>query len=381
MHSVIRLKWRARPAGGGRGLDTPDKATRRERGQTILIAVLAMTVLLGFTAMAIDIGMFFQDRRQFQNSADAMALAGVAELPLNPAAATLKANEWAANNNVDSTEIKSVEVRTTGFPNDTLFVQLEGDFGWIFGRALGMTTTKVGAQAAARTGSLAGGHNMMPWALLQGDTNCLDAHGKAIFGATCQVKVGAQNGIGGWRGALDYDGNGGGANEYRDNIIDGTVSTTYCIAGDPAPACVGSMTVVDSLTGNKVGPTGQGIDSRLAAGPSCDGDGNGNDDFDEVFTPTGQASPAYTVSCPDSPRLVILPIISYESTPIHTVTIRGWTLAYLESYACVGGNNCNGGKGHWEVSIEVADAAYSQTAGFLGNYDPTSGILIRRLVE
>jgi len=354
---------------------------RRERGQTLLVFVLAMTVLLGFTAMAIDVGLFYEDRRHFQNSADAMALAGVAELPLNPANATLKAQEWGANNGVDSGEVKTIEVRTTGVANDTLFVQLEGDFGWIFGRVLGQTTSKVGAQAAARTGSLVGGHNMMPWALLQGDTNCLDSNGKAIFGATCQVKVGAQNGIGGWRGALDYDGNGGGANEYRDNIIDGTVSTLYCISGDPAPVCASGQTVVDSLTGNKVGPTGQGIDTRWASGALCDSSGNNKDDFDEIFTPTGQMSPAYTVSCPNSPWLIILPIISYSSTPIQTVTIRGWTLAYLESYACVGGNNCNGGKGHWEVSIEIADAAYSQTAGFLGNYDATSGILIRRLIE
>ena len=346
------------------------------------MAVLAMTVLLGFTALAVDIGMLYEDRRHYQNSADAMALAGVAELPLNPASATLKANEWAANNDVDPSEIKTVEVRTTGVTNDTLYVEVEGDFGWIFGRALGFVTSKVGAEAAARTGSLAGGHNMMPWGLLRGDTNCLDATtGKAIFGATCQVKVGAQNGVGGWRGALDYDGNGGGANEYRDNIIDGTVATTYCISGDPAPACVSSQVIVDALTGNKVGPTGQGIDARWATGAQCDSNGNGKDDFDEIFTPSGQVSPAYTVSCPNSPWLVILPIITYESTPIQTVTIRGWTLAYLESYACVGGNNCNGGKGHWEVSIEIADAAYSQSAGFLGNFDPTSGILIRRLIQ
>lgn len=354
---------------------------RRERGQTLLIFVLATTVLLGFTAMAIDVGLFYEDRRHFQNSADAMALAGVAELPMNPANATLKAREWAANNGVSSSEITAVEVRTTGIPNDTLFVQLDGDFGWIFGRVLGQTTSKVGAAAAARTGSLVGGHNMMPWALLQGDTNCLDSAGEAIFGATCQVKVGAQNGIGGWRGALDYDGNGGGANEYRDNIIDGTVSSIYCIAGDPAPACVGAETIVDALTGNKTGPTDAGIEARWATGAQCDSNGNSRDDFDEVFTPTGQVSPAYTVSCPNSPWLVILPIISYESTPIQTVTIRGWTLAYLESYACVGGNNCSGGKGHWEVTIEIADAAYSQAAGFLGNFDPNSGILIRRLIQ
>ena len=357
-------------------------AVRKERGQTLLIFVLAIAVLLGFTAMAIDVGLFFEDRRHFQNSADAMALAGVAELPLNPAGATTKAQEWAANNDVDPSEIKTVQVRTTGVANDTLYVELEGDFGWIFGRVVGQTTSKVGAKAAARIGSLVGGHNMMPWGLLRGDTNCLDAvTGAAIFGATCQVKVGADSGLTGWRGALDYDGGGGGSNEYRDNILDGEVDRLYCIQGDPAPNCVSSYTIVDSLTGNKVGPTGQGIEDRWATGAQCDSNGNGIDDFNEVFTPTGQVSPAYTVSCPDSPWLIIIPIITYESVPVQTVTIRGWTLAYLSSYACVGGNNCAGGKGHWEVSIEIADAAYSQSAGFLGNFDPTSGVFIRRLIE
>jgi len=44
-------------------------------------------------------------------------------------------------------------------------------------------------------------------------------------------------------------------------------------------------------------------------------------------------------------------------------------------------SDCKNGKGHWEVSIKIADAAYSQNAGFLGNYDPTNGILIRRLIQ
>ena len=68
------------------------RAAQAERGQTLLIGVLAMTALLGFTAMAIDIGMFFEDRRHLQNSADAMALAGVQELPAQPSdTPTLKA--------------------------------------------------------------------------------------------------------------------------------------------------------------------------------------------------------------------------------------------------------------------------------------------------
>ena len=355
--------------------------SRAQRGQTLIVFVLFFGLLAGFTAMAIDIGLFFEDRRHLQNSVDAAALAGVAELPTNTDAAKDRAREWANKHGVANSEIKKIEVRTTGFPNDTLYVELEGDFSWIFGRVLGKTVSNVGAEAAARTGSLAGGHNMMPWGLLQGDTNCLDANGDAIFGGTCQVKVGAQDGIGGWRGALDYDGSGGGANEYKANIIDGTVNWLYCIQGDPVPGCLSSVTIIDALDGNKVGPTDSGIEARWATGARCDKNINSKDDFNEVFTPTGQVSPAYTVSCPDSPWLIIIPVVSYEATPIQTVTIRGWSLAYLQSYACVGGNNCAGGKGHWEVSIEIVDAAYSQAAGFLGKYDPQSGIIVRRLIQ
>jgi len=355
---------------------------RRERGQALIVAVLFMGVLIGFVAMTIDVGLLFHDRRQSQNSADAMALAGVAELPANPGIAIQKAKDWAVNNGVLSSEIKKIEVRTTSYPNDTLYVQLEGQFDWLFGRVLGKTTSKVGAEAAARIGSLVGGHNMMPWGLLRGDTNCLDATtGKAIYGAVCQVKVGAYDGIGGWRGALDYDGKGGGSSEYKANIIDGTVDTLYCIQGDPSPGCVSSVSIIDPLDGNKVGPTGAGIDARWGTGAKCDGNGNGKDDFNEVFTPTGQVSPAYTVSCPNSPWLIIIPIITYDEIPIKTVTIRGWSLAYLQSYTCVDGTDCAGGKGHWEVSIKIADAAYSQTAGFLGNFNPDSGIRIRRLIQ
>ena len=107
---------------------------RLEHGQTLVVGILFMTVLLGMVAMTVDVGLLFRDRRHLQNSADAMALAGVAELPGNPAQATSKAQQWAANNGIASGDIKTIQVRTTGVPNDTLYVELEGNFGWIFGR-------------------------------------------------------------------------------------------------------------------------------------------------------------------------------------------------------------------------------------------------------
>jgi len=88
------------------------------------------------------------------------------------------------------------------------------------------------------------------------------------------------------------------------------------------------------------------------------------------------------VTCPDSPRLIIIPIVSYTSVPIKDLTINGWMLAYLESYSCsTGGSNCASGTGHWEVNVSIVDAAYSQAAGFLGAYDPDAAIQLQRLVE
>jgi len=49
-----------------------------QRGRALIVAVLAMAVLIGMVAMTIDVGMLLRNRRQFQNSADAVALAGAA---------------------------------------------------------------------------------------------------------------------------------------------------------------------------------------------------------------------------------------------------------------------------------------------------------------
>src|SRR5512146_435181 len=47
-----------------------------EGGQILVILVLALVALLAFTALAVDVGMAFSDRRNDQNAADSIALAG-----------------------------------------------------------------------------------------------------------------------------------------------------------------------------------------------------------------------------------------------------------------------------------------------------------------
>ncbi len=50
--------------------------SKHEKGQIIVILALALVALLGFTALAVDVGMAFSDRRNDQNVADSIALAG-----------------------------------------------------------------------------------------------------------------------------------------------------------------------------------------------------------------------------------------------------------------------------------------------------------------
>src|ERR1035441_7238132 len=54
-----------------------------ESGQVLIMTVLAMTVLLGFMALAIDVGFLFRARRNMQIAADAAAIAAALDYKYN----------------------------------------------------------------------------------------------------------------------------------------------------------------------------------------------------------------------------------------------------------------------------------------------------------
>lgn len=57
------------------------KAIKEESGQAMVLFALAFIVLCGFTAFAVDIGSFTNEKSELQNAADAAALAGAQVLP------------------------------------------------------------------------------------------------------------------------------------------------------------------------------------------------------------------------------------------------------------------------------------------------------------
>src|SRR2546430_16840192 len=72
--------------------------TRNERGQVIVLTVMALTVLLGMSALVLDVGAWFHSKRQLQATADASALAGAQMLPDTPGTAISTALDYANKN-------------------------------------------------------------------------------------------------------------------------------------------------------------------------------------------------------------------------------------------------------------------------------------------
>src|SRR5439155_22507130 len=80
----------------------------RKGGQALVIAALAISALLTFTALVINAGMYLAERRHLQNAADAAALAGGQRLVEEQASRSFRdsrvlsaVNTLAIENNVD----------------------------------------------------------------------------------------------------------------------------------------------------------------------------------------------------------------------------------------------------------------------------------------
>ncbi len=70
---------------------------KSEKGQALILIVFGMVALIGFTALAVDGGRVFSDRRNAQNAADTAALAAaLADIHEDPAGFETKGLERAA---------------------------------------------------------------------------------------------------------------------------------------------------------------------------------------------------------------------------------------------------------------------------------------------
>jgi len=316
-----------------------------------------MVVILGMAAMAIDVGMFLQQRRDLQNAADAAALAGAPDLPGSPASAVANATAWAEENGIGAGELEAVTVSTTYVTDDTVTVQVKRDVPWLFARVLGKGSDTVRADATARVGSPSVAFGVMPWSLLE------SAKAAATYGVEVTLKYSAGVGGGGEFGLLDLGG-GTGCSGYRDNVTDG--------------AEVALHSQIPTETGNCVGPTEQGLEDRLnACSAECD-------TFEEVFTLvngvwhfSGNACNPWEPEGSGSTRVVLVPVISDPDKGKEYVTVNSFAMVFLTNDAtdniCPTGNDC--------MVTAIYVKAYDDIGALMGALDPNSDVRFARLVE
>lgn len=122
---------------------------RSETGQTAVISIVFLTVLLGMAAVTLDFGSWYRADRAAQSAADAAALAGAQALPEDTALARSLALAYAEENEV-TLDPAAVSFDTELMENDTITVELDQETPGFFSKLFGVETVKVAARAAAR---------------------------------------------------------------------------------------------------------------------------------------------------------------------------------------------------------------------------------------
>ena len=332
-----------------------------ERGQALIMFVLAAAVLFGFVAMTIDVGLILHQRRVLQNTADAAALAGAIELPDGPGTAYDKAQEWAENNGIDVAGGDQLDITVDPIEN-SVTVRVEREQGFIFGRVLGLVSTQVHADATARVGSPLNLAGILPFGVLESAIN--------YNGNSTTIKYDATNPSNGNFGPIRVDGNGSAVLEA--SIKYGTQNG---VCAESQPACPDPT--VQTQTGNTISAARNGFNYRFNnTTTSCDS-------FAEVLFPDGNGAYRINGSCnpfvgaPESMRLVLVPVIDSFPNGAQDVTLMYFTALFLDTFSA---NKCTGNSCEVTGTFVkiVADPANDAT---LGTYDPVNGVKFVRLVE
>jgi hypothetical protein len=201
------------------------------KGSIAIILCLVFTVLLGFTAYVIDIGLIYVEKMKLSNAIDSALLAASLELPTDTSKARNVAIDYLEKNNADSSKV-SIQISA-----DNKSIQMEGikSVNHFFAPIIGINSSNVNVRAKviiAPIKSISDG--IRPFAVEIFDFS---------YGDVVTLKEGAGDGYHGNYGAVALGGTG--ANIFKSNALYGYSGTIT--VGD----------IIDSETGNMAGATNE----------------------------------------------------------------------------------------------------------------------------
>jgi Flp pilus assembly protein TadG len=328
-------------------------ARRGEQGQTIVLIVVFMFVLLGMCAMAIDVGIWYQDKRAVQATADAAALAGASVLPVGWATAqTTASNEFTANKKTGDTA--TYVNATTLTSNDSVKVTVSRTQPSFFAKLLGKNNITISASATATVKSittLASNFDVMPWAVMR--TTYTLGNQYSIYTDNSSSNNGAVS--------LPYQ-NGpncptpNGANPYRDEIS-GALNACSIDVGQ----------AIDLKSGQNAGPTAQGLNTRISTWKT----------FNQIVQLEGNNT--YKIIDPNNKQLVLIPIVTNMQggttwpNGASQVKVVGFAWFVIESCGAVNNPTYCGNNDGKEVNGRFVNIQDTDPNNNLGSFDPNSG--------
>ena len=261
---------------------------RDESGATLVLVTIALVVLLGISALTLDLGIGHVEQRRLQNGADAGALGAAQDLPKlagSTAPAVTDAENLAGqnlpNHLLDWSSIALCPGAKLPKPSSSPCVTFSNDFTqirvWIprqtmktlFAGILGFSSLSTKKAATAEVNVVGGGSGLEPFMMPGNFTEgafCLDSGGKGNSTQPCSGPITGNFGL------LDFS-SCTGNNSLDDNIALGA-DHFYSLqalqgVGDIPDDCTqpGPNTVAPD-TGNK---TGQETPAMTGAGPFADG--------------------------------------------------------------------------------------------------------------
>lgn len=169
-----------------------------ERGATAVLAALLLVVLLGFLALAVDLGRLYAEKAQLQNAADASALALAKTCVDRPTgAACVGPTSYAmtyAQANVNDGSVRIVEADTSVPGRAKVTTGTKDANGeslpYLFAPILGLTGSDVRASATVAAGGISEGPSAFPLAFsecqftLSGNIQLIASKGVTMPGCT-----------------------------------------------------------------------------------------------------------------------------------------------------------------------------------------------------
>lgn len=144
---------------------------RSDEGATAVTVALLGVVFIILSALVVDMGYWYNVRRQLQASADSAALAGCRELAVDASDTEIwnLVTAFAQKNAVVPVDNMSVVAPSPGgesdIGDDFVKVTVASNAVGFFGRMLGRDTNTIRAQSKAELGYLTGVRSPVPWAL------------------------------------------------------------------------------------------------------------------------------------------------------------------------------------------------------------------------